>query len=198
MDNINNGKTNNDWKNLNFYEVLREIYKNNLSFFQFELYFTFFKKQICDMKFYSIEGVQFSLALKEATVITNSLEEDEKIELYKTELHNYVADAIIENEIRAKKSLANAFIEIVRLDSNVPISTNIFIKYCGIIRIAFLSENKGFKEFNLLKMIKKLQNIEVKRPTSLSELFQFHDCQKLLAYYANELSKEDEMKKIRK
>ena len=47
-------------------------------------------------------------------------------------------------------------------------------------------------------MIKKLQNTKVKRPTSFSELFQFHDYQKLLDYYANELSKEKEMKKIRK
>ncbi len=199
MDNINNVETNNDLKNLNFYEVLREIYKNNLSFSQFELYFTFFKKEIYNPEFYSTKGIQFCLALNEASVITSSLEEKEKVDLYKEELHNYVVYAICKHIRKNRKKYFKSLTLVLKFDNRKPISISDFIRYFEILRVAIVTETKeNSEEINLLPLILKLQNAKVTEPASYTELFQFHDYQKLLAYYANELSKEDKMKKINK
>lgn len=199
MDNINNIETNNNWKDLNFYEVLREIYKNNLSFSKFELYFTFFKKEIYNPEFYSTKGIQFALALNETTVMTNSLDEKEKLDLYKEELNNYVVYAICKNVRENKNKFFKSLALVLKFDRSEPISVSDFIRYFEILRIAVVSETKeNSKEINLLPLILKLQNTKVKEPTSYAELFQLHDYQKLLAFYAKELSKENEMKKRRK
>lgn len=144
----------------------QDLKLNKLFFNEFETYYIFFKNEISKGNSFD-DYAEMAMVLAEVLVITRTNEEEEKLNKYKDELLDLIAENVYRKFIEKEGiKLAQFFEQMKDTINNYTITIKQYYNYCDYLNLAI---NARVEDIDCLDIARILQNAKVQLPRTYDE-----------------------------